>query len=366
MSENTSQDLESLRARIDEIDEQVQLLLNERARCAQQVASVKIKEAKDKQPKFYRPERKAQVLRKVMARNKGPIDNESMARLFREVMSTCLALENPLQVAYLGPEGTFTQAAALKHFGHGVVNKSLMAIDDVFREVESGSVQYGVVPVENSTEGVVNHTLDSFLDSCLLICGEVELRIHQHLLCRAGQAKEDIKTIYSHQQSLGQCRKWLDQHWSGVELVAVSSNAEAARIAKEKENAAAVAGEMSAELYGLEKIAENIEDNPNNTTRFLIIGKDPVPASGEDKTSILVSTRNRPGALFRVLEPFHKLDISLTRIETRPSKAGTWTYVFFIDYDGHRDDEKSKSLFELLGSEVAELRHLGSYPKAVL
>ncbi|PCJ22132.1 MAG: prephenate dehydratase [Gammaproteobacteria bacterium] len=371
MSDQEEKELGALRVRIDDIDVQIQALLNERARCALQVAEVKSREA-GSSALFYRPEREAQVLRKVMERNQGPLHDETVARLFREVMSACLALENPMQIGYLGPEGTFTHAAVHKHFGHAVDSISLSAIDEVFREVESGSVHYGIVPVENSTEGVVNHTLDSFLDSALVICGEVELRIHQHFLVQPGQedlgggAKQRIKRIYSHQQSLGQCRKWLDTHWAGVERVAVSSNAEAARLVQSDPSAAAIAGEMAAEKYGLVQLAENIEDNPNNTTRFLIIGRSPVPPCGKDKTSILISTRNRPGALYRLLEPFHELGISLTKIETRPSKVGNWSYVFFIDFEGHIDDPEAQKLWIALESEVAELRCLGSYPKAVL
>ena len=380
MSDQEEKELGALRVRIDGIDAQLQNLLNERARCALQVAEVKSRKI-GVAPLFYRPEREAQVLRKVMERNEGPLHNETVARLFREVMSACLALEKPMQIGYLGPEGTFTHAAVHKHFGHAVQSIPLAAIDDVFREVEAGSAHYGIVPVENSTEGVVNHTLDSFLDSALVICGEVELRIHQHFLVHPDQAKRDlevaenkhsgqsdgcIRRIYSHQQSLGQCRKWLDIHWAGVERIAVSSNAEAARMVRDDPTAAAIAGDMAAAQYGLVLQAEKIEDNPNNTTRFLIIGRSPVPPSGKDKTSVLISTRNYPGALYRVLEPFHDLGISLTKIETRPSKVGNWSYVFFVDFEGHVEDVKSQKLWKLLESEVAELRCLGSYPKAVL
>lgn len=378
MSDQEKKELGALRDRIDDIDAKLQRLLNERASCALQVAEVKSREAEGV-PLFYRPEREAQVLRKVMDRNEGPLHDETVARLFREVMSACLALENPLRIGFLGPEGTFTHAAVHKHFGHGVKSIPLAGIDEVFREVEAGAANYGIVPVENSTEGVVNHTLDSFLDSGLVICGEVELRINQHFLVQPGLAeegkkggesfslqKERIQRIYSHQQSFGQCRKWLDTHWAGVERITVSSNAEAARMVRDDPSAAAIAGDMAAEQYGLVKLAEKIEDNPNNTTRFLIIGPDPVPPSGMDKTSILISTRNYPGALYRLLEPFHELGISLTKIETRPSKVGNWSYVFFIDFEGHIDDANSQKLWKLLEPEVAELRCLGSYPKAVL
>lgn len=358
--------LAELRDQIDSLDQQIQHLLNERARCAQRVAEVKTSAQANQEVVFYRPEREAQVLRRVMERNEGPLSGEEMARLFREIMSACLALEKPMHIAFLGPQGTYTQAAALKHFGHSVVSVPLAAIDEVFREVESGSAHYGVVPVENSTEGMINHTLDMFVNSPLKICGEVKLRIHHHLLSDGDTDPSKIEKIYSHQQSLAQCRKWLDSHWRKVERVAVSSNAEAARRVKNEPNAAAIAGDMAAELYGLVKIARNIEDQPDNTTRFLIIGRDDVPASGDDKTSILVSMRNRPGALYQLLEPFHKHGISLTRIETRPSTSGTWAYVFYIDFEGHYDEERVQKVVEEISKEAVEIKHLGSYPVGVL
>jgi len=278
-----AQELDQLRQQIDSLDQQIQDLINQRANCAQQVAEVKQKYASPGElVVFYRPEREAQVLRKVMERNQGPLPDEAMARLFREIMSQCLALEEPLQVAYLGPEGTFTQQAAVKHFGHAVQCRGQVSIADVFREVESGAANYGVVPVENSTEGVVTHTLDSFFDSNLQICGEVTLRIHHHLLVKADA--EPVERIYSHAQSLGQCRRWLDQNYPNVERIAVSSNAEAARRASKEANAAAIASEAAAELYQLRIQAANIEDRPDNTTRFLIIGRQATTPSGDDKT----------------------------------------------------------------------------------
>jgi len=353
-----------LRDQIDTLDRQIQKLINERAKCAQNVAVVKEKYANGEAIKFYRPEREAQVLRKVMDRNEGPIANEDMARLFREIMSVCLALEEPLKVAYLGPEGTFTQAAALKHFGHSVECLSQVSIADVFREVSAGSVNYGVVPVENSTEGVVTHTLDSFTDSSLQICGEVALRIHHHFL--SNEKPEAIKVVYSHPQSLAQCRQWLDTHWPNVERIPVSSNAEAARKASNEKNAAAIAGDAAAELYNIRVLEHSIEDMPDNTTRFLIIGTDKTQSSGEDKTSIMVSSRNQPGALYHVLEPFHASSVSLTRIETRPSRNGAWNYNFFIDFEGHVTDPHIDAVLQEVGKTSAELKILGSYPKAVL
>lgn len=358
--------LEQIRNKIDGLDEQIQTLISERARCAQLVAEVK--KAEDPNATlFYRPEREAQVLQKVMARNTGPLHPEEIARLFREIMSACLALEHPMKIAFFGPAGTFTQTAALKHFGHSVQTVPLATIDEVFREVEAGAVNYGVVPVENSTEGVVTHTADSFMTSTVRIIGEVQLRIHHHLLVSDGTQATAISRVYSHQQSLAQCRKWLDAHYPKAERVAVSSNAEAARRIKGEWHSAAIAGETAAELYGLKKLHECIEDNPKNTTRFLIIGSEAVPRSGDDKTSIIVSMqKNQSGALYSILEPFKSRGINLTRIESRPSQTDAWSYVFFIDFEGHVDDAPVKAALGELEAHVRELKLLGSYPKAVL
>jgi chorismate mutase/prephenate dehydratase len=360
-----SDELKKLREQIDSIDDRVRALIVERAQCAHRVADVK-RAVDGDATVFYRPEREAQVLRRMMETSSSPLSGEAMARIFREIMSACLALEQQLQVAYLGPEGTFTQQAALKHFGHGAKTVPLASIDDVFREVESGAVNYGVVPVENSTEGMVSHTLDSFMRFGLRICGEVELRIHHHLLISESNKRENITRVYSHQQSLAQCRQWLDTHLPNVERIAVSSNAEAARRIRGEWHASAIAGDMASELYGLSKVAENIEDNPNNTTRFLIIGRDTVPRSGDDKTSLLVSMRDKPGALYKLLEPFNQAGVSLTRLESRPSKNANWSYVFFIDCEGHQDDVTVQSVLSAVANEVLEVRVLGSYPKAVL
>jgi len=367
-ADNAAQ-LNQLRDDIDSIDASICKLISDRARCAQTVADVKKSSLSAEQAKdvvYYRPEREAQVLRKAMEMNDGPLDDEEMARLFREIMSACLALEKPIEVAYLGPEGTFTQQAALKHFGHSAVAKPFSAIDEVFREVEAGAVNYGVVPVENSTEGVVNHTLDNFMGSNLFICGEVELRIHQHMLVSDVTKTDSISRIYSHSQSLAQCRKWLDAHYPNAERIAVSSNADAAKRLKGEWNAAAIAGQMAADLYDLNVHAHKIEDQPDNSTRFLIIGSQEVPASGKDKTSIVVAMRNEPGALHDLLQPFYSNGIDLTRVETRPAASGTWNYVFFIDFAGHKNDELvSKALAEV-GAKASDLRVLGSYPQAAL
>ncbi|MFA7555126.1 MAG: prephenate dehydratase [Spongiibacteraceae bacterium] len=371
MSKGTN--LDTLRQEIDAIDAEIHQLINRRAKCAERVAETKLKQyaaengsADLSKVTFYRPEREAQVLRSVIERNEGPLDGKVVAHIFREIMSACLALEKPMEVAYLGPEGTFTQAATLKHFGQSVVSVPQASIAQVFSQVESGQCNYGVVPVENSTEGMVNLTLDSLMDSSLKICGELDLRIQLCLLANSGANAGTIKTICAHQQALAQSRNWLDKNWPGVERVAVASNAEAARMAKQDSTIAAVAGAIAAEQYSLSKIAENIEDYKNNTTRFLVIGKEEVELSGDDKTSIVVEANNKPGALFKLLKPFHAAGVSLTRIDTRPSRTDVWAYVFFIEFEGHKKDAAIKLILDEVGAHSKVLKVLGSYPRAVL
>ncbi len=359
-------DLNSVRERIDSIDRDMQRLLNERASCALRVGEIKMAEPSDEPPVFYRPEREAQILARLKRENTGPLSDEDMARLFREVISCCLNLEQPLMIAYLGPQGTYTEAAAIKQFGHFAGTRALTSIDEVFREVESEGVHYGVVPVENSTEGMVNHTLDCFMESSLKICAEVELPIHHALMVDANAAETPITEIYSHAQSLAQCRSWIDAHYPGVRRTPVESNAEAARRVAGTPGSAAIAGDMAAQRYGLRIIASNIEDRADNKTRFLVIGKQKVGPSGHDKTSILVSTRNEPGALYKILEPFHRHDISLTRIETRPARSGSWSYVFFIDFDGHQSQDNIQRVLAEVEEVAMEVRPLGSYPQAVI
>jgi len=358
-----NKELEAIRQRIDAIDAELQQLISERASLAQEVARVKLAEGES--AVFYRPEREAQVLRRVRANNQGPLPDEELVRIFREIMSACLALEQRMRIAFLGPEGTFTQAAALKQFGHSVSTTPLATIDEVFREVEAEGADYGVVPVENSTEGVINHTLDRLINSPLCISGEVELRIHHHLMGNVA-GLEAVQRVYSHQQSLAQCRKWLDTHLADVERVDVSSNAEAARRAAGENGAVAVAGEAAAGLYGLKVLARNIEDQPDNTTRFLVIGRKANPPSGSDKTSLLVSTRNQAGALFSLLKPLADNGVSMTRIESRPSRRGMWEYVFFVDIDGHAEDERVRTALDELDARASLFKILGSYPKAVV
>lgn len=359
---NDERRLRELRAQIDTLDERIQKLLVQRARHAQAIAQSKQRNG-DKS--FYRPEREADVLRRVLERNRGPLPDEDLARVYREIMSACRALESSLRIAFLGPEGTFTQEAAFKHFGHGVHTVPLGAIDEVFREVESGNAHFGVVPVENSTEGVITHTLDMFLTSSLRICGEVALRVHHHLLGAASPAA-DAKRVVSHQQSLAQCREWLDANLPNVERIAVSSNAEAARRASLEAGTLAIAGGSAAKIYGLHVVAANIEDRPDNTTRFLVVGAVETDATGADRTSLLVSGKNRPGALYKLLTPLARHGVNMTRIESRPSRRSNWEYVFFIDIEGHARDRKLARVLAVLEREAAFYKCLGSYPKAVL
>lgn len=346
------------RQRIDALDDEILKLVSERAQHAQAIGHLK-------NGAVYRPEREAQILRRIAERNPGPLQDEVVVRLFREIMSACLALEKPLSVAYLGPAGTFTQSAAIKHFGHGAQTVAAASIDELFREVEAGAADYGVVPVENSTEGAVSRTLDLMLQTPLKICGEVQLRIHQHLL-RKRAGLEGLKMVYSHAQSLAQCHEWLNRNLPGVERAAVASNAEAARLAAADEFAAAIAGEAAAERYGLSALAENIEDEPNNTTRFLVIGQHDAGPSGKDKTSLVMSARNRPGAVVDLLSPLAGHQVSMTKLESRPSRMGLWEYVFFVDVEGHREEARVAEALREVEERAAFLKVLGSYPAAPL
>ncbi|MFT7676004.1 MAG: chorismate mutase/prephenate dehydratase [Gammaproteobacteria bacterium] len=359
--------LEKLRSKIDLIDSNLLELFNQRAQCAMDVAEVKRKEqgSSIETVDFFRPDREASVIQRFKDNNPGPLSDAEAGRLIREVMSACLALEQPLKIGYLGPEGTFTQTAALKHFGHSVSTVPMGSIPDVFNAVESHIVDFGLVPVENSTEGVISHTLDMFIKSGLKVCGEVEIRIH-HLLVSQDSDISKIERIYSHQQSLAQCRRFLDQNFPGIPKIPVSSNAEAARMASNEANAAAICGAAAAEIYDLKTCYENIEDLSDNTTRFVIIGHQKIGRSGQDKTSLLVSTHNTPGALLLLLKPFADNGISMNKIESRPAPAGKWEYVFFIDIDGHETDEPVHNALKSLKENAALCKILGSYPKAVL
>ena len=356
--------LRQLRDRIDAIDRQLRTLLNNRAACAEEVARLKTRLDADT-PTYYRPDREAEILARLREENEGPLPDAHIERLFREIISCCLSLEQPLTIACLGPTGTYTEAAAIKQFGHFAKMRTLSSVGDVFREVESGAAHYGVVAVENSTDGMVKHTLDCFTTSSLSICAEVELPIHHALLLRRGGDPDEIAEICSHEQSLAQCRHWLDVRYPTQPRRPVASNAEAARIAAETDGIAAIAGETAADRYGLDTVHANIEDQPGNKTRFFVVGNQQVEPTGRDRTSIIVSTRNEPGALYKVLAPFKRHDISLSRIESRPSQTSAWNYVFFIDFEGHRNDDAVGDVLAELNEVASGVKNLGSYPRAL-
>lgn len=355
-------DLAALRERIDGIDRHIQELIGERAQFANQVGKAKGKLAAAVD--YYRPEREAQVLRRVVDRNDGPLNDEVLVRLFREIMSACLAQQEPLKIGYLGPEGTHSQQAVYKHFGHSIHGLPLGSIEEVFQEVEAGHADFGVVPVENSTQGTIQSTLDMFLTSKLKICGEVELRVHQHLLSRTGSL-DGVERVYSHPQSFAQCKAWLRQYLPKAEKIPVASNAEAARRARSADDSAAIAGISAANVYGLKSVAGPIEDRPDNTTRFLVIGRELFPPSGNDRTSLLVFIKDQPGALYHVLAPFANHGLSMNRIESRPGHTGLWQYAFFIDIGGHAQEEAMRRALDELADYAQEVKVLGSYPVAI-
>ena len=354
--------LAAVREQIDGIDREIQALIAERALWARQVGKAKGKLAAAVD--YYRPEREAQVLRRVVDRNQGPLADDVLVRLFREIMSACLAQQEPLKIGYLGPEGTFSQQAVQKHFGHSAKGLPLASVEEVFGEVEAGHADFGVVPVENSGQGTIQSTLDLFLSSPLKICGEVELRVHQYLLSRTGHV-EDIERVYSHALSLAQCRVWLRHNLPEAEKLPVASNAEAARRARNADDCAAIAGENAAHVYGLKIVAGPIEDRPDNTTRFLVIGRNLFPPSGNDRTSLMVFVRDQPGALFKVLQPLARYGVSLNRIESRPSHTGLWQYAFFIDVGGHVEESPLRDVLTDLADFAENVTVLGSYPVAV-
>ncbi len=360
-------DLAAIRTSIDEVDAEIQALIAKRAELARAVGVAK-GQPDAPAAEFFRPEREAEVLRRVVERNlPGGLSNAEMLRLFREIMSACLAQQEPLKVGYLGPEGTFTQTAVTTHFGHSVGALPLPAIDEVFAEVESGHADFGVVPVENSTEGSVNNTLDMLISSPLKIAGEIELRIEQHLMTN-GLALDAIQRVCAHQQSLAQCRAWLREYLPGVEAIALSSNAEGARRARDEQGTAAIAGDAAARVYGLDVVVNNIEDRADNTTRFLVLGRKLLAASGDDKTTILVSATDTSGAgvLHSLLQPLAKHGVNLSRIESRPSRQKKWGYVFFLDLDGHAEDANVAAALAELEGAATLFRVLGAYPRAVI
>lgn len=344
---------------IDALDLEILARLSERARHAQAIGRLK----EGSGGPAYRPEREAQVLARLAKANGGPLAGEAVARVFREIMSACLALERALTIAYLGPQGTFTHAAVLQHFGSSVVALPQATIDDVFRAAESGRADYAVVPVENSTEGAVGRTLDLMVSTDLSVIGEVKLRVRQNLLSKASTIHAVTK-IYSHAQSFAQCVQWLASHLPSVPRIVAASNAEAARLASDEPGAAAIAGDIAAATYAIPVLASHIEDEPNNTTRFWVLGRQSVGASGHDQTSIVLSAPNRPGAVHELLGPLARHAVSMTRFESRPARTGSWEYLFYIDVSGHRDDPPVAAALDELRRAAPYLKLLGSYPVA--
>ncbi|HSB48825.1 MAG TPA: prephenate dehydratase [Burkholderiales bacterium] len=347
----------SIRGRIDALDRRLVKLLSARARLAQRIGRLKEGAA-------YRPEREAQVLRGILAENRGPLPDAALARLFTEIMSACRALEDSMTAAYLGPQGTFSQEAAVKHFGGLTALAPCSSIDEVFRRVETGAVGYGVVPVENSTEGAIGRTLDLLLSTPAQVCGEIMLPIRQCLMAKRDRLA-GIRKIYSHAQSLSQCQQWLARNLPRAERIAVVSNAEAARLAARERSAAAIGPRTAAALYGLKLLARNIEDEAKNTTRFLVIAEHGAAPSGRDKTSLVMSTRNVPGAMHELLTPLAVNQVSMTRFESRPSRTGLWEYVFYVDVEGHQKDPRVERALAELKQKASLLKILGSYPAAV-
>ncbi|MCB4203668.1 prephenate dehydratase [Deferribacterales bacterium Es71-Z0220] len=350
--------IDELRQQIDNIDEKILELLNERARCVIEIG--KIKQSQNKP--LYVPSREKAIYERLKAINSGPFPNESLKSVFREIISASLSLEEVQKIAYLGPEGTFTHLAGIKHFGLSAKLLPSRSIPEVFEDVEKKRCDYGIIPIENSLEGVVNHALDMFMSSNLKICGEVFLEVSHHLMNKTGKL-EDIKRIYSHPHAIAQCRKWLSREAGSIPIIEVESTAKAAEIASKDETSAAIASEMSELVYGLKIVNKNIEDFTNNYTRFLIIGNFEPEMTGKDKTSLVFSVAHRAGSLYSALKSFSENEINMTKIESRPSKMKAWEYVFYVDIDGHYKDKKIKDAIDKFSNEVSFFKILGSYPK---
>jgi chorismate mutase / prephenate dehydratase len=358
----TTDNLQTIRQQIDDIDKQIQNLINERAKLAETVGKNKREQGEDKV--FYRPEREAQILQAIITRNTGPLSDKQVVAIFRPILTACLSLQQPIKIAYLGPEGSYSQAAIFKHFGEETMTVPAPSIERIFREIEAENVTYGVVPIENSTTGVINVTLDALMISPLTICGEIIIPIHHHLLSKQ-TTMQTIEKIYAHEQAFMQCRHWLETHLTNAEQIAVASNSAAAVIAQQEQNSAAIASELCGQIYGLNSLVNNIEDKPQNKTRFLILGQQKVAPSGSDKTSLLFTTPHTPGFLLKLLTSFAEQGINISLIESRPYHSGNWSYLFFIDIEGHQDDLSVKKALDALASKSVMLNILGSYPKAL-
>ncbi|WP_151447375.1 prephenate dehydratase [Lacisediminimonas profundi] len=352
--------LKPLREKIDALDAQLLELLNERARVAQQVGHIK---SLTNAPVF-RPEREAQVLRNVAERNPGPLYGADVQSIFREVMSACRALEKRVSVAFLGPAGTYSEQAVFRQFGQAVEGVPCVSIDEVFRATEAGTADFGVVPVENSNEGTINRTLDLLLQTTLTISGEISLPVHHNLMTLGG-SMDGVQRICAHSQALAQCQNYLNQNYPQIQRQSVASNGEAARLASEDPTIAAIAGESAGSRYGLQVVQSHIQDDPHNTTRFAVIGRLRPAPSGNDHTSVVLSVANKAGAVYNLLAPLAKHGVSMTRFESRPARLGTWEYYFYVDLEGHADDEKMRGALDELKQNAAFFKLLGSYPLGV-
>ncbi len=352
--------LKELRSEIDALDDRILELLNRRAAAALEVGRIKSQENLT----FHVPEREVEILRRLTAGNPGPFPNEGLKAIYREVISASLSLEKPLSVAFLGPQATFTHLACLKHFGESAQYVPQINLSEVFDAVERNLADFGVVPIENSSEGIVSNTLDMFVECNLLICGEILVEVSHALLSVTGDL-DHVKKIYSHPHAIAQCRAWLERNMRKVPVFDVESTARAAELAADDPSAAAIAGEAAAKIYGLAAIRKRIQDNTNNFTRFIILGKRASAPTGDDKTSILFSARDEVGALYLMLEPFSKYSVNLTKIESRPVKKKAWEYLFFLDMTGHLTDGSVSKALDELKMRAHYLKILGSYPRAV-
>ena len=354
-----SKDLQGYRQEIDRIDDELLRLLNERSKSVIEIG--KLKKLKDSEAHLHTPAREAEIIDRLTKRNTGPFPTDAIRPLYREIMSASLSLEGPQKVAYLGPRATFTHMACMQKFGASAQYVPVNSIKEVFSEVERGRANFGVVPIENTTEGVVNYTLDMFIDSNLLIYGEVLQEVAHHLLSKSGVIA-DIKKLYSHPHAIAQCRNWLETNLPHVAVSEVASTARAAELCLDEASAAAIASELASQLYGLKVITARIEDNMNNFTRFLVLSQKPPERTGRDKTSLMLSIKDKVGALYDLLRPFASHGLNMTKIESRPSRRKAWEYLFFVDIEGHMDEEKLKKAMEEVKSRCLFMKILGSYP----
>ena len=352
-------DLSKIRDSIDSIDDQILSLVNERAKLAIQAGNAKEDSNK------YKPARESSILNRLVGSNKGPLGKVQIKNIFNEIISSCRSTESTFTLSYLGPEGTFSESALEGQFGKSVEKLPQASISSIFESVENGLSDFGIVPIENSTEGSVNSTLDCLSQFDLKICGEIEMEIHHNLLGHNKPLPTEGFEIHAHEQTLGQCREWLESYCPGVKLVSVNSNAQAASNVTEDNSVIAIAGDLAASKYGLDILSKNIEDYSNNTTRFLTIGRIQSSQTQDDKTSIMATTKDEEGALYALLEPFNELNINLSHLTYRPSKVNKWQYSFFLDFEGHQEDERIKKLLSNLDSKDIAVKILGSYPKSL-